>query len=66
MDLLGRLCREQSQTTVLVTHSARVAAHADRVLVVADGRMVDDLPVREWRGRQLGGGSDAGAPARAP
>ncbi|MGA8015749.1 MAG: ABC transporter ATP-binding protein [Candidatus Dormiibacterota bacterium] len=45
MGLLSRLCREQMQTTVLVTHSARVAAHADRVLVIADGRLVDDLPV---------------------
>ena len=45
MDLLNRLCREQSQTTVLVTHNARVAAHADRVLVVADGRIVDEVRV---------------------
>jgi putative ABC transport system ATP-binding protein len=43
MDLLSRLCREQAQTTVLVTHNARVAAHADRVLVVADGRIVDEV-----------------------
>jgi putative ABC transport system ATP-binding protein len=46
MDLLGRLCREQSQTTVLVTHSARVAVHADRVLVVADGRIIDEVQVQ--------------------
>jgi putative ABC transport system ATP-binding protein len=45
MRLLTRLCREQAQTTMLVTHSARVAAHADRVLVLADGSLVDDLPV---------------------
>ena len=56
IDLLSRLCRERSQTTVLVTHNARVAAHADRVLVVADGRVVDDLPVE-------GGGVDAGPDA---
>jgi len=51
MDLLSRLCREQSQTTVLVTHNARVATYADRVLVVADGRIVDDVEVG-------GGGAD--------
>jgi putative ABC transport system ATP-binding protein len=49
MDLLSRLCREQSQTTVLVTHNARVATYADRVLVVADGKIVDDVQV-EGRG----------------
>jgi putative ABC transport system ATP-binding protein len=47
MELLSRLCREQSQTTVLVTHNARVAVHADRVLVVADGRIVDEVQVQE-------------------
>ena len=45
MDLLDRLCREQAQTTVLVTHNARVAIRADRVLVLADGRIVDEVPV---------------------
>jgi putative ABC transport system ATP-binding protein len=45
MEMLSRLCREQSQTTVLVTHNARVAAYANRVLVVADGRVVDDVQV---------------------
>ncbi len=55
MALLGRLCRSQQQTTVLVTHDARVAAHADRVLVMRDGQIVDEVP--------LGGGDDAGTPA---
>ena len=49
MQMLSRLCREESQATVLVTHNARVAAYAERVLVVADGRVVDDLQV-EGRG----------------
>jgi putative ABC transport system ATP-binding protein len=52
MELLDRLCREQAQTTVLVTHNARVATYADRVLVVADGRIVDEVQVH-------GGGADA-------
>jgi putative ABC transport system ATP-binding protein len=31
------------QTTVMVTHDPRAAAHADRVLFLADGRIVDDM-----------------------
>jgi putative ABC transport system ATP-binding protein len=31
------------QTTVMVTHDARAAAIADRVLFLADGRIVADL-----------------------
>jgi putative ABC transport system ATP-binding protein len=31
------------QTTVMVTHDAQAAAAADRVLVLADGRLVTDL-----------------------
>ena len=55
MALLGRLCRSQQQTAVLVTHDARVAAHADRVLVMRDGQIVDEVT--------LIGGDDAGTPA---
>jgi putative ABC transport system ATP-binding protein len=32
------------QTTVMVTHEARAAAIADRVLFLADGRIVRDMP----------------------
>jgi putative ABC transport system ATP-binding protein len=39
MDLLTGLAREQGVTVVLVTHDARVAAFADRQLVVRDGRV---------------------------
>ena len=45
MALLARLCRSHEQTTVLVTHDARVAAHADRVLVMRDGLIVDEITV---------------------
>ncbi len=45
MTLLGRLCRERQQTTILATHNARIAAHADRVLVIADGAVVDEVRV---------------------
>ncbi|MDQ6846895.1 MAG: ABC transporter ATP-binding protein [Candidatus Dormibacteraeota bacterium] len=55
MALLGRLCRSQQQTTVLVTHDARVAAHADRVLVMRDGQIVDEVALTQ--------GTETGAPA---
>jgi putative ABC transport system ATP-binding protein len=40
MGLLARLCREEKQTTVLVTHDARTAAYADRVLIMRDGDVI--------------------------
>jgi len=43
MNLLARLCRSEHQTTILVTHDARVAAYADRVLVMRDGEIVDSV-----------------------
>jgi putative ABC transport system ATP-binding protein len=38
MNLLVAAAREQGTTVVLVTHEARVAAYADREVVVRDGR----------------------------
>ena len=43
MLLLARLCRGEEQTTVLVTHDARTASHADRVLVMRDGSIIDEV-----------------------
>jgi putative ABC transport system ATP-binding protein len=40
LHLLNRSVRERGQTTVMVTHDARVAAIADRVLFLADGVIV--------------------------
>jgi putative ABC transport system ATP-binding protein len=40
---LWRSCDERGQTIVLVTHDARAAAHADRVLVISDGRIRDEI-----------------------
>ncbi len=37
MDLLTRAAREQGSTVIIVTHEARVAAYADREVVVRDG-----------------------------
>jgi putative ABC transport system ATP-binding protein len=41
MNLLVSSAREQGTTVVLVTHEARVAAYADREVVVRDGVVVD-------------------------
>jgi putative ABC transport system ATP-binding protein len=45
MALLARLCRSEQQTAILVTHDARVASHADRVLLMRDGEIVDDVRI---------------------
>jgi putative ABC transport system ATP-binding protein len=45
-DLLGFLrkaVRELDQTVVMVTHDPVAAGHADRVLFLADGRIVDEM-----------------------
>jgi putative ABC transport system ATP-binding protein len=39
MDLLTAAVRERGTTVILVTHDARVAAYADREVVVRDGRV---------------------------
>ena len=39
MDLLVTAARAQGTTVVLVTHEARVAAYADRQVIVTDGRV---------------------------
>ena len=41
IDLLGELHRE-ALTIILVTHDPTVAAHADRLITVRDGRLVED------------------------
>jgi ABC-type lipoprotein export system ATPase subunit len=41
LDIFRRLVRE-GQTLILVTHSSAVAAHADRTLVIEDGRILSE------------------------
>jgi putative ABC transport system ATP-binding protein len=45
LDLLWRSCVQLGQTIVLVTHEARAAAYADRVLVVRDGQILDQIDI---------------------
>jgi putative ABC transport system ATP-binding protein len=46
MDLLVGAAREQGTTVVLVTHEARVAAYADRHVMVRDGKVASLTPDR--------------------
>jgi putative ABC transport system ATP-binding protein len=39
MSLLTQAAREQGSTVILVTHEARVAAYADREIIVRDGKV---------------------------
>jgi putative ABC transport system ATP-binding protein len=43
MGILRRSVDDLGQTVVMVTHDARAAGYADRVLFLADGRIVDEL-----------------------
>ncbi|HET7677575.1 MAG TPA: ABC transporter ATP-binding protein [Candidatus Limnocylindrales bacterium] len=43
MDALWRAANDQQQSIVLVTHDAKAAAYADRVLVVEDGRVLEPI-----------------------
>ena len=43
LDALWRSCEQVGQTIVLVTHDARAAAYADRVLVIGDGRIEEAI-----------------------
>jgi putative ABC transport system ATP-binding protein len=44
LDLLRRSAQDLEQTMVMVTHDAHAAEIADRVLFLADGRIVEELP----------------------
>jgi putative ABC transport system ATP-binding protein len=43
LDLMREAVDVDGQTTVMVTHDPRAAARADRVLYLADGRIVADM-----------------------
>jgi putative ABC transport system ATP-binding protein len=57
---LLRAARDRGQTLLLVTHDARVAATADRVISLRDGLVSDDTELREARPVTLP--FDAGSP----
>lgn len=57
LDLLETLRRERGLTVILVTHDAEVAARADRIVRMLDGRLLGE----EWAPRPEPVGAGAGA-----
>ena len=60
LGFLRRSVREMGQTIVMVTHDPTAASYADRVVFLADGRVVDEMPEPTAEGvldrmKQLGG-----------
>ena len=47
IDLLIRLNKERNVTMMLVTHDSEIAARCSRVLVMQDGRIVEDNRTQE-------------------
>ncbi|MDA0803830.1 MAG: ABC transporter ATP-binding protein [Planctomycetota bacterium] len=54
MELLGRLHRELNQTVVMVTHDLKTAHHADRLVYLDKGEIVDDLGHAPMAGHTTG------------
>jgi putative ABC transport system ATP-binding protein len=51
---LRNACDELGQTAVVVTHDSFVAAHADRIIFLFDGKIVQDYSARdEWQFRNM-------------
>jgi putative ABC transport system ATP-binding protein len=72
LDLLGRAVRAMGRTVVMVTHDPVAAAHADEVVFLADGRLVDRMAAPTAAGvldrmkRLDGGRADRADPADRP
>jgi putative ABC transport system ATP-binding protein len=49
MAIFQRLNEEQGITIIFVTHEPEIAQHTRRIVRIADGRIVEDRPVREPR-----------------
>ena len=43
LSFLRRAVDDMSQTIVMVTHDATAASYADRIVFLADGRIVDEM-----------------------
>src|SRR5581483_3173181 len=63
MAIIRRLNREQGLTIILVTHEAEVAAYADRVITLRDGKVISDQITAVRQPVTVGGATSAGAAA---
>ena len=61
LELLRRSVDEHGQTVVMVTHDPVAAAYTDRVVFLADGRVVDELRDPDARARPRGDEPDGRA-----
>ena len=43
LEILRTAVDDLGQTVVIVTHDAKAASYADRVIFLADGRVVDEI-----------------------
>ncbi len=50
LHLLRRSCDDLGQTVIMVTHDAKAASYADRVVFLKDGHIVDQLVLDGQRG----------------
>ncbi|QEX15589.1 macrolide export ATP-binding/permease protein MacB [Hypericibacter terrae] len=73
METLVSLNRDQGVTVIVVTHESDIAAYADRVLTMRDGKIVSDERVRKAdraiplpHTASTGGGAPLRQPYRAP
>jgi len=51
--LLRRLCDENGQTVIMVTHDPRVATYADRVAFLRDGRIVEEARLERGKDARM-------------
>ena len=63
LDALWRSCDEREPDVVLVTHDSKAAAYADRVLVISDGRIREEIDARAARGPRRGARSSRASPS---
>jgi putative ABC transport system ATP-binding protein len=50
--LLRRSCDDYQQTIVMVTHDAKAASYADRIVFLKDGRIVGEMKLDKSRDPQ--------------
>jgi ABC-type lipoprotein export system ATPase subunit len=56
LNLLRRINREQGSSFIIVTHDRHIASQCDRVIEIADGKILNDITVKErppeetWKG----------------
>lgn len=43
MELLRKSCKDRDQAIIMVTHDARAASYADRIVFLRDGQQINTL-----------------------